>query len=195
MSRDAVIAAFASLKADFRDERFPVVAGRLAGEALAWGGELLSLFANGDRAALDAVDALARFWVARYRGMPEPADLSGAGPGPAFVLAFTAFPYLDVMMEAWELGDVVEEGTDRLVLRCLFDGEDQGALVTAERAGSGWRFDLMDLYRAKAATLETFIQSEYGDFDNFLGSYVAEHDLDFVWDQAWRPLEGAAGRG
>jgi hypothetical protein len=190
MSREAVIAAFASLKADFRDERFPVVAGRLAGEALAWGGQLLTLYANGDRAALEGVDALSRFWVVRYRGMPEPADLSGAGPGPAFVLGFTAFPYLDVMMEAWEMGEVVEQGPDRLILRCLFDGEDQGTVVVAERAGPGWRFDLMDLYRAKAAALEAFIAAEYGDFDGFLDHYVAEHDLSFNTDQAWRPLQG-----
>ncbi|KIL98764.1 hypothetical protein CCC_02214 [Paramagnetospirillum magnetotacticum MS-1] len=189
MSREAVIAAFASLKADFRDERFPVIAGRLAGECLVWGEQLLTLFAHADRDALRAVDALARFWVVRFRGMPEPADLGGAGPGPAFVLAFTAFPYLDVMMEAWELGEVVaEQGPDRMTLRCLFDGEDQGTLVSAERAGGGWRFDLMGLYRAKAQALETFIQAEFGDFDAFLDHYVAEHDLNFIADQAWRPL-------
>jgi hypothetical protein len=189
MSRDAVIAAFASLKSDLREERFPVVAGRMAGEALDWGGELLRLFAAAGRDELERVDALSRFWVLRYRGMPEPADLTGAGPGPAFVLGFTAFPYLDVMMDAWELGEVVEEGPDRLVLRALFDGEDQGALVAAERTGPGWRFDLMGLYRDKAKALENFIALEYGDFDVFLEHYVAEHDLDFHTEQAWRPLE------
>ncbi|CUW40395.1 protein of unknown function [Magnetospirillum sp. XM-1] len=191
MSREAVLAAFASLKADFRDERFPFIAGRLAGESLTWGEKLLTLFAHGDRDALEAVDMLSRFWVVRYRGMPEPADLSGAGPGPAFVLGFTAFPYLDVMMDAWELGEVAEEqGPDRLTFRCLFDGEDQGTLVTAERAGAGWRFDLMGLYRAKAAALETFIELEFGAFDTFLDHYVAEHDLSFDLEQAWRPLTG-----
>jgi len=189
MSREAVHAAFASLKADFRDERFPVIAGRLAGEALAWGERLLVLFAHADRDALEAVDALSRFWVVRYRGMPEPADLGGAGPGPAFVLGFTAFPYLDVMMEAWELGEVAEEhGPDRLSFHCLFDGEDQGTLVTAERGQGGWRFDLMGLYREKAKTLENFIELEFGAFDAFLDHYVAEHDLSFDMDQAWRPL-------
>ncbi|BAE51123.1 hypothetical protein [Paramagnetospirillum magneticum] len=192
MSREAVHAAFASLKADFRDERFPVIAGRLAGEALVWGGQLLTLFAAADRDALDAVDALTRFWVVRYRGMPEPADLSGAGAGAAFVLGFTAFPYLDVMMEAWELGELAEEhGPDRLSFHCLFDGEDQGARVTAERAGGSWRFDLMELYRDKAKALETFIQMEFGDFDSFLDHYLAEHDLSFDMEQAWRPLSGA----
>jgi hypothetical protein len=191
MSREAVIAAFASLKADFRDERFPVVAGRLAGEALVWGEQLLKLYATADRDALDGLDVLTRFWVVRFRGMPEPADLGGAGAGPAFVLSFTAFPYLDVMMEAWELGEVAEEhGPDRLTLHCLFDGEDQGALVTAERAGAGWRFDLMGLYRDKAKALETFIEMEFGDFDAFLDHYLAEHDLSFDMDQAWRPLAG-----
>lgn len=191
MSREAVHAAFTSLKADFRDERFPVIAGRLAGESLAWGERLLKLFAHADRDALDAVDALTRFWVVRYRGMPEPADLGGAGPGPAFVLAFTAFPYLDVMMEAWELGEVAEvHGPDRLTLHCLFDGEDQGAQVTAERVGAGWRFDLMGLYRDKAKALENFITLEFGEFDAFLDHYVAEHDLSFHTEQAWRPLAG-----
>ncbi|WP_096703009.1 hypothetical protein [Magnetospirillum sp. 15-1] len=189
MSREAVHAAFASLKADFRDERFPVIAGRLAGEALTWGERLLVLFAHADRDALEAVDALSRFWVVRYRGMPEPADLGGAGPGPAFILGFTAFPYLDVMMEAWELGEVAEEhGPDRLSFHCLFDGEDQGTLVTAERGPGGWRFDLMGLYREKAKTLENFIELEFGTFDAFLDHYVAEHDLSFDMDQAWRPL-------
>lgn len=188
MSRDAVLAAFASLKADFRDERFPVVAGRMTGEALALGETFLELYARGDRAALLAADPLARFWVLRFRGMPEPADLSGAGPGPAFVLAFTAFPYLDVMMEAWELGEAVEQGPDRVVCRALFDGEDQGTLVIAERAGAGWRFDLAGLYRDKAKALASFIDAEYGDFDAFLDQYVAEHDLDFRLEQAWRPL-------
>lgn len=192
MSREAVHAAFASLKADFRDERFPLIAGRMAGEALAWGEQLLQLFATADREALSAVDALSRFWVVRYRGMPEPADLSGAGPGPAFILGFTAFPYLDVMMDAWELGEVAEElGPDRLTFHCLFDGENQGTLVTAERAGAGWRFDLMGLYRDKAKALENFIELEFGDFDAFLDHYVAEHDLNFDTEQAWRPLAGA----
>jgi hypothetical protein len=192
MSREAVHAAFASLKADFRDERFPLIAGRMAGEALAWGEQLLRLFATADRETLSAVDVLSRFWVVRYRGMLEPADLSGAGPGPAFILGFTAFPYLDVMMDAWELGEVAEEqGPDRLTFHCLFDGEDQGTLVTAERAGAGWRFDLMGLYRDKAQALDNFIQLEFGDFECFLDHYVAEHDLSFDTEQAWRPLDGA----
>lgn len=192
MSREAVLSAFTSLKADFRDERFPVIAGRLAGESLAWGEQLLDLFAKADHDALGDVDALTRFWVVRFRGMPEPADLTGAGPGAAFVLSFTAFPYLDVMMEAWELGDLVEEqGDGRLIFRCLFDGEDQGTLIIVERAGAGWRFDLIGLYRDKAKALESFIEQEFGDFDAFLAHYVAEHDLNFDTEQAWRPLIGA----
>ena len=193
MSVDAVRAAFDSLKGDFREARFPVVAGRLAGECLTWGQSLLDLFRLGGRAELEAVDVIARFWVLRYRGMLEAADLTGAPAGAGFVLAFTAFPYLDVMMEAWALGEVsAQSSTDRLTLHCLFDGIDEGAEVVAERAGASWRFDLMGLYRDKAKALATFIGSSYdGDFDVFVRHYVAEHDLDFDLDQAWRPLTAA----
>jgi len=189
----AVKAAFDSLKADFRDGRFPVVAGRLAGESLVWGDRLLGLFRTAGRGELAAVDSLARFWVLRYRGMPVPADLTGAPAGVGFVLAFTAFPYLDVMMEAWELSEpVAADAGDCLRLHCLFDGADEGSVVTAERVGGGWRFDMMPLYRDKVRALDTFIASRFqGDFDAFLGHYVAEHDLDFHLDQAWRPLAGA----
>lgn len=193
MSREAIHAAFESLKADFRDDRFPVIAGRLTGEALAWGGQLLELFRSADRARLEQCDVLTRFWVVRYRGMPVPADLAGADAGAGFVLGFTAFPYLDVMMEAWVLGDIAEQHSpDRYTLHCLFDGIDEGALVTAERAGASWRFDLMGLYRHKAKALDAFIGSSFdSDFDAFLGHYVAEHDLDFNLEQAWRPLTAA----
>ncbi len=193
MPLNAVKAAFDSLKADFRDGRFPVVAGRLAGEALVWGDSLLGLFRTGGRAELEAVDSLARFWVLRYRGMPVPADLTGAPAGVGFVLAFTAFPYLDVMMEVWELGEPVEAGEgDPLRLHCLFDGVDEGSIVTAERVGGGWRFDLMPLYRDKIRAFDAFIASQFdGDFEAFVHHYVAEHDLDFDFDQAWRPLSGA----
>ena len=189
----AVKAAFDSLKADFRDARFPVVAGRLAGESLVWGERLLALFRSADRAALAGMDSLARFWVLRYRGMPVPADLTGAPAGVGFVLAFTAFPYLDVMMEVWDLGEAAEGGEgDRLRFHCLFDGVDEGSIVTAERAGGGWRFDLMPLYRDKVRALDAFIASQFGgDFEVFVRHYVAEHDLDFDFDQAWRPLSGA----
>ncbi|MDO8606434.1 MAG: hypothetical protein Q7R40_07865 [Phaeospirillum sp.] len=193
MSLGAVQAAFDSLKADFREARFPVVAGRLAGEALVWGDSLLDLFRNADRGGLEEVDSLARFWVLRYRGMPVSADLAGAPAGVGFVLAFTAFPYLDVMMELWELGELAETAEpDRLRVRCLFDGLDEGAIVTAERAGGGWRFDLMPLYRDKVRALDAFVATRFdGDFDAFIHFYVAEHDLDFDFDQAWRPLSGA----
>jgi hypothetical protein len=190
MPLNAVKAAFDALKADFRDARFPVVAGRLAGESLAWGERLLALYRSAGRDELDEIDPLARFWVLRYRGMPVPADLTGATPGAGFVLAFTAFPYLDMMMEEWELGGVAgEAGPDRLSVRCLFNGIDEGAVVTAERNAGGWRFDLMPLYRDKARVFEAFIAAEFGgDLEGFVGHYVAEHDLDFDMEQAWRPL-------
>ena len=193
MSREAIHAAFESLKADFRDDRFPVIAGRLCGESLVWGGRLLDLYRAADRDGLGQCDVLSRFWVLRYRGMPVPADLTGADAGAGFVLAFTAFPYLDVMMEAWGLGEVVaQQGSDRFTLRCLFDGNDEGAEVVAERAGASWRFDLMGLYRDKAKALAAFIGSSFdGDFEAFVVHYVAEHDLDFNFDQAWRPLTAA----
>lgn len=193
MPLNAAKAAFDSLKADFRDGRFLVVAGRLAGESVVWGESLLVLFRTGDRAALEAADTLARFWVLRYRGMPVPADLTGAPAGVGFVLAFTAFPYLDVMMDVWNLGDLAEAaGADHLRIRCLFDGVDEGSVVTAERVGGGWRFDLMPLYRDKVRALDAFIASQFGgSFDSFVRHYVAEHDLDFDFVQAWRPLSGA----
>lgn len=190
---DAVHAAFDSLKSDFRDGRFPVIAGRVTGEAVAWGGILLEAYRGADRAALDRLDPLTRFWVVRYRGMPEPADLTGAPPGAAFVLAFTAFPYLDVMMECWELGAAIEPAeTERVSLRCLFDGTDDGVHLVAERIGGGWRFDLMPLYLEKARAFERFITDRFGgDFDQFLEHYVGEHDLPFNTEQAWRPLAAA----
>ncbi|TAN71290.1 MAG: hypothetical protein EPN20_04765 [Magnetospirillum sp.] len=193
MPLNAVKAAFDSLKADFRDARFPVVAGRLAGESMVWGESLLDIFRRGGRSELEALDSLARFWVLRYRGMPVPADLTGAPAGVGFVLAFTAFPYLDVMMDVWELGELAEPAeADRLRVRCLFDGVDEGGIVTAERAGGGWRFDLMPLYRDKVRALDAFVASRFGgSFDSFVRHYVAEHDLDFDFDQAWRPLNGA----
>ncbi len=187
----AVRAAFENLKADFMDARFPLIAGRVAGGSLAWGETLLGLYQAGGRAELDGIDALARFWILRYRGMPVPADMTGAPPGAAFVLAFTAFPYLDVMIEAWELGGLVGEGedSDRPRLHLLFDGNDEGEVVTAERSGGSWRFDLMPLYRGKARALQTFIDARFGgDFDAFVEHYVAEHDLEFDFKQAWTPL-------
>ncbi|RAU22423.1 hypothetical protein CU669_06855 [Paramagnetospirillum kuznetsovii] len=191
MSLNAAKAAFDSLKSDFRDGRFPMIGARLCGEAVEWGQRLLDLYRTAGRDELEKVDAMARFWVLRYRGMPESADLTGADGAAGFVMAFTAFPYLDLMMEAWELGEPVEEGADRLRLRALFDGKDEGDVVTAVRSALGWSFDLMGLYRAKARTFENFINVEYGDFDSFVDYYVAEHDLDFNFEQAWRPLIGA----
>lgn len=190
-SLNAVHAAFDSLRSDFLDGRFPMIAGRLSGEAVEWGERLLALYRDAGRAELEAEDAMTRFWVLRYRGMPEPADLTGAPGGAAFVMAFNAFPYLDLMMDSWGLGDAVEEAGDRIRLRCLFDGTDQGDVVTAVRSARGWSFDLMPLYRAKAGTFESFVLAEYGDFDSFVDHYVAEHDLAFDLDQAWRPLTGA----
>ena len=47
----------------------------------------------------------------------------------------------------------------------------------------------MPVYASKAQALEAFIGAEYGgDFDAFLWRYVADHDLMFDMDQAWRPL-------
>ncbi len=188
MSLNAVKAAFDSLKSDFRDGRFPMIGGRLSGEAVAWGERLLGLYRTAGRDELDRLDPMARFWVLRFRGMPEPADLTGADGGAGFVMAFTAFSYLDLMMDSWELGEVVEGEGDCLRIRCLFEGADEGSVVTAERSKLGWTFDLKALYDAKARVFGNFITAEYGDFDSFVLYYVAEHDLDFDFEQAWRPF-------
>lgn len=187
----AVRSAFDTLKSDFRDGRFPIIGGRLCGEAVTWGEHLLALYGTAGRDELEQLDVMARFWVLRYRGMPEPADLTGANGGAVFVMAFTAFPYLDLMIEAWELGEQVDGDDNRLRVRCLFDGVDEGDVLIAERAIHGWSFDLMSLYRAKLRCFENFITVEYGDFDSFVEYYVAEHDLAFDFEQAWRPLATA----
>ena len=45
------------------------------------------------------------------------------------------------------------------------------------------------VYVSKAQALEAFIAGEHGgDFGAFLWRYVADHDLMFDMDQAWRPL-------
>lgn len=186
--------AFEQVKADFRDDRLPAVSGRLAGEAVAWGAGLLALYRREGRNELAGRDALTRFWVLRFRGMPTPADLTGAPAAAGFVMAFTAFPYLDAMMEMWSLGHhrgIDEQGRHRMAF--LTDGLDQGRELLAERGPTGgWCFDLMPLYRDKALALEAFVGNRYGgDFDAFIRHYVAEHDLAFDMDQAWRPLESA----
>ncbi|OAN52880.1 hypothetical protein A6A04_15375 [Paramagnetospirillum marisnigri] len=191
MSKTQALAAFDSLKSDFRDGRFHAVAGRIGGEAAKWGERLLALYRSGGREELEALDPMARFFVIRYRGTPEPADLSGASGAAVFVMAFSAFPYLDLMMDSWELAGELDGEGEALRFTCRFDGEDQGSVVTALRSGAGWSFDLMDLYRAKAATFEAFMTGEYGDFDCFVDHYVAEHDMDFDLDRAWRPLSAA----
>jgi hypothetical protein len=197
MSVSAAKAAFETLRGDFLSGNFPLIAGRMAGRALDWGADLLDHFRSTERAELMALDGLSRFWVVRYRGMAEPADLTGATPGAGFVLAFTAFPYLDVMMEVWSLGAVVEESDSQVTFGVLFDGEDQGSRVTAYKAGAGWQFDLMDLYGDKARAFDAFLDAQYdGDFDAFLDAYVAEHDLDFNVARAWKKLdEGAQTHG
>jgi hypothetical protein len=189
---DAVRAAFESIKADFREERLPVVASRMGGDALLWGEHLLALYRSEGRDELAGRDPLTRFWVLRFRGMPEPADLTGAPPGAAFVLAFTSFPYLDALMEVWSLGEVVGGSEDHLELQYLTDGVDQGGTVVAERRDGRWGFDLMPLYMEKAEALERFITGHFdGDFERFVRQYAADHDLAFDIEQAWRPLEGA----
>jgi hypothetical protein len=186
----AVRQDFESLKGSLRDGRMHAACRQLSGACLGWGERLQAIYHHEDRAALAGRDPLTRFFVTRFRGMPEPASVADAPPPAMFLMAFTAFPYLDALMDESVIGDDCGQDADggRLVRR-LTAGEDDGSTLPVSRNGAGWSFDLMPLYLTKAAALESFIDEGFqGDFDTFLWRYVADHDLVFDMDQAWRPL-------
>lgn len=185
--------AFQGLKDSLRDGRMAQAGTGLFGDCLSWGGQLRDIYYGEGRAALVQRDPLTRFFVTRFRGMPVAADITGAPDHAAFLMAFTAFPYLDALMDELTLGDCAGTDTDGnwLVRRVLAD-EDEGSALRARRSETGWQFDLMPLYQSKAVALEVFVEGEYGgDFDAFLWRYVADHDLVFDLEQAWRPVTGA----
>lgn len=187
----SVRTAFEGLKDNLREGRMAQAGGALFGSCVDWGEELRALYYGEDREALAERDPLTRFFVTRFRGMPVPADIADAPGHAAFLMAFTAFPYLDALVEELTIGEHAgfDEDGNWLVRRVLA-GEDQGSTLRVQRAGMSWRFDLMPLYQAKAAALDAFVGQQYGgDFAAFLWSYVADHDLAFDMDQAWRPVK------
>jgi hypothetical protein len=199
MDRDEVTRAMPSVRTAFeawkdnvRDGRMAQAGAALFGECVDWGDRLRAIYRDEGRDALAARDPLTRFFVTRFRGMPKSADI-GDAPGHAlFLMAFTAFPYLDALVEELTIGEFdsqAEDGT--LAVRRVLAGEDEGAVLPVRRAALGWGFDLMGVYRSKAEALDQFIAGQHGgDFDAFLWRYVADHDLMFDMDQAWRPLKG-----
>lgn len=191
-SMPSVRSAFEAWKDNVRDGRMAQAGAALFGECLDWGDSLRAIYADDDRAALSARDPLTRFFVTRFRGMPTPADIAAAPGHAVFLMAFTAFPYLDALVDelsVGEFGAVTADGG--FTVRRVLAGEDEGAgaVLPVRKASLGWGFDLMPVYRAKAEALDMFIATRHGgDFDDFLWAYVADHDLMFAMDQAWRPL-------
>ncbi|MBC7905846.1 MAG: hypothetical protein H7Y60_03750 [Rhodospirillaceae bacterium] len=182
--------AFETLKDNLREGRMAQAGNALFGTCLQWGDDLSGIYADEGREALSERDPVTRFFVTRFRGMPVAADITDAPNHATFLMAFTAFPYLDALVEELTIGEHagVDEDGNWLVRRVLA-GEDEGAFLRARRSGPGWQFDLMPVYSAKAEALTHFVDNQYGsDFDAFLWRYVADHDLVFDMDQAWRPL-------
>jgi len=191
-SMPSVRSAFEAWKDNVREGRMAQAGAALFGESLDWGDSLRAIYERDGRDALSARDPLTRFFVTRFRGMPQPADL-GAAPGHAlFLMAFTAFPYLDALVDELSVGEFHAAQPDgTFTVRRVLAGEDEGdgAVLPVRKVQLGWGFDLMPVYRAKAAALGSYIVSQHGgDFDDFLWAYVADHDLMFERDQAWRPL-------
>lgn len=183
---------FEALKDNLREGRLPAATSALFGACLSWGEELGRIYAEDDRATLAGRDPLTRFFVARYRGMPEPADIAQVPAAARFLLAFTAFSYLDALMDELVLGDHLgfDEDGNWLVGKVVA-GLVDGSRIKVDKGRGGWRFDLMAVYQDKSRALDTFLAERFdNDFDAFLWRYVADHDLMFDMDQAWRPLEG-----
>ncbi|MCR6632002.1 MAG: hypothetical protein NVV74_19220 [Magnetospirillum sp.] len=186
----SVRTAFEAWKDSLRDGRMAQAGAALFGACLEWGEQLRGIYEGEGREALASRDPLTRFFVTRFRGMPLPAEL-GDAPGHAlFLMAFTAFPYLDALVDELTIGEFHQPGEDgAFTVRRVLAGEDEGAVLPVRRAGLGWGFDLMPVYQAKAQALDAFIAEVHGgDFDDFLWRYVADHDLMFDTEQAWRPL-------
>lgn len=191
-SMPSVRAAFEAWKENVREGRMAQAGAALFGECLAWGDSVRGIYAEEGREALSARDMLTRFFVTRFRGMPAPADIADAPGHAVFLMAFTAFPYLDALVEELTVGEFDAAHSDgSFTVRRVLAGEDEGdgAVLPVRKAALGWQFDLMPVYRAKALALESYVASRHGgDFDDFLWAYVADHDLVFETDQAWRPL-------
>lgn len=189
-SMPAIRSAFESFKETLRDGRMNAAAATLFGNAVLWGEEVKDIYAGDGKDALAGRDPLTRFFVCRFRGMPEPARIADAPPEAAFLMAFTAFPYLDALLDEMTVGEHVGFDEDgNWLVRRVIAGEDDGTMMRVLKGPVGWKFDLMPVYHAKAVALATFIDNEFGgDFDAFLWRYVADHDLAFDVDQAWRPL-------
>ena len=182
---------FEALKDSLREGRLAAATSALFGSCLNWGEELRRILAQEGRAALSARDPLTRFFVTRTRGASEPAEIGQIPAAVRFLMAFTAFPYLDALMDEMSIGDHlgVDEDGNWLVGRVVA-GLCDGSRIKVDKGLGGWRFDLMAIYQAKSQALETFIGERFdNDFDAFLWRYVAEHDLAFDMDRAWRPLE------
>lgn len=181
---------FEAWKDNVREGRMAQAGAALFGDCLLWGEQLRGIYLDEGREALSARDPLTRFFVTRFRGMPVPAEI-GDAPGHAlFLMAFTAFPYLDALVEELTIGEFHAAGPDgTLTVRRVLAGEDEGAVLPVRKASLVWGFDLMPVYQSKAQALDQFIAGQYGgDFDDFLWRYVADHDLMFDTDQAWRPV-------
>lgn len=193
----AIRSAFETFKEHLRQGRMNAATESLFGTCILWGENLRGIYAGEDKEHLDRRDPLTRFFVTRLRGMPSPAEIADAPPEAAFLMAFTAFPYLDALVEEMTIGEHVgfDEDGNWIVGRVVAD-EDDGTVIKAARAERGWRFDLMPVYQAKAAALDAFLAAEFdGDFDAFLWRYVADHDLVFDLDQAWQPIADQGGQG
>ena len=186
----AIRQEFETLKQDLREGRMHSATSALFGSCLLWGEELRVIYSHEGREALSARDPLTRFFVTRYRGMPEPAEIDDAPAAARFLMAFTAFPYLDALMDELVIGDHMgfDENGNWLVSRVVA-GVCDGARLKVDKGGKGWRFDLMAIYQAKSQAMDSFIGERFGgDFDAFLWRYIADHDLMFDMDRAWRPM-------
>lgn len=186
---------FEALKQALGEGRMQSAASALFGGCLSWGDELRSIYAHDDRQALSGRDPLTRFFVTRFRGQDGDVDIAGAGGGTFFLLAFAAFPYLDALMTEMSVGDHMgfDEDGNWLVSK-IVAGTMEGSRLKVDKGRQGWRFDLMSVYQTKAQAMENFIDERFGgDFDAFLWRYVADHDLAFDMDRAWRPLVEKGG--
>lgn len=188
----SVRTAFEAWKDNVREGRMAQAGAALFGACLEWGDTVRGIYLDEGREALSARDPLTRFFVTRFRGMPVPADIAAAPSHAVFLMAFTAFPYLDALVEELSVGEFDAPAEDgAFTVRRVLAGEDEGdgAVLPVRKASLGWGFDLMPVYRAKAAALDAFIAARHGgDFNAFLWAYVADHDLMFDMEQAWRPV-------